>query len=151
MNYYNYFVTKNSQQYSIQKVISKLKTTFQSKKRTVEKNKFYINKKSCLMKGSTISLYCNDMDEPCYIKGVQLQSSADDLQNSFSSKFWKIHRKTLVLESLFNKVVGPKRLHHKYLFMIFAKLLRTPFNKTSSTKKIAMANLSQLSYTKLNK
>ena len=80
MNYYNYFVTKNSQQYSIQKVISKLKTTFQSKKRTVEKNKFYINKKSCLMKGSTISLCCKDIDEPCEIKGVQLQSSADDLQ-----------------------------------------------------------------------
>ena len=87
------------------------------------------------MKGSTISMYCKDMDEPCYIKGVQLQSSADDL----------------VLESLFNKVAGPKRFHHKYLFMIFAKLLRTPFNKTSCTIKIAMANLSQLSYTKLNK
>ena len=130
MNYYNYFVTKKSQQYCIQKVISKLKTTFQNKKRTAEKNKFYINKKSCLMKGSTISLHCKDMDEPYYIKGVQ--SSADDL----------------VLESLFNKVVSPKRLHHKYLFIIFAKLLRTPFNKTSCTIKIAMANLSQLSYTK---
>ena len=45
MNYYNYFVTIKSQQYCIQKVISKLKTTFQNKKRTAEKKKFYINKK----------------------------------------------------------------------------------------------------------
>ena len=89
MNYHNYFVTKKSQQYCIQKVISKLKTTFQNKKRTAEKNKFYINKKSCLMKGSTISLCCKDIDEPCSRPQMIYK-------NSFSSKFCKIHKKTRV-------------------------------------------------------
>ena len=50
-----------------------------------------------------------------------------------SSKFHKIHRKTPVLESLFNKVVGLKacnfiknRLQHG-CFVKFANLLRTSF------------------------
>ena len=86
------------------------------------------------------------MVEPCYIIGVQEQQFADVLQNRCSSKFCKIYRKTPVLESLFNKVAGLKRLRHMYLSMIFAKLLRTSYNKTPCTLKIAMANLSQLLY-----
>ena len=79
-------------------------------------------------------------------KTLQQQSFADVLQSKCSSKL--IHRKTPVLESLLNKVAGLNRLHHKYLSMIFAKPLRTPYNKTPCTIKIAMANLNQLSYTR---
>ena len=88
------------------------------------------------------------MTEPCYIKGVQKHPFADVLQTRCSSKFCKIHRKAHVLVSLFNKVAGLKRLHRKYLSMIFTKLLRAAYNKTPSTIKIAMGNLSQLSYTR---
>ena len=38
---------------------------------------------------------------------------ADVLQNSCSWKFCNIHRKTSLLESLFNKVSGIKRVRHK--------------------------------------
>ena len=72
----------------------------------------------------------------CYIKGVQKQPFADILQNRRPGKFFKIHRKTLVLESIFNKVAGLKGLHHKGFSMIFAKLLTTPYNKTPYTIKI---------------
>ena len=51
-------------------------------------------------------------------------------------KFCKIHRKTPVLESCFNKVAGLNRLHHKRFSMIFAKLLRTLYNETAFTIKI---------------
>ena len=46
------------------------------------------------------------------------------------------------VESFFNKVVGLKRLHQKYLSMAF---LRNSYSKTPCTIKISMANLSQLS------
>ena len=44
------------------------------------------------------------MVESYYIKGFQKQPFADVLQNRCSGKFCKIHRKTHMLESLFNKV-----------------------------------------------
>ena len=93
-------------------------------------------------------MYCKDMVEPCFIKCAQKQPFADVLQNKCFSKFCKIHRKTPVLESLFNKAADLNRLHHNYLSVIFAKLLKTPYNKTPCTIKIAMANVSQLSYTR---
>ena len=77
------------------------------------------------------------MVEPCYIKGIQKQPLADVLQNRCPSKFCKIHRKAPVLESLFNKVVGPTRPHHKCFSMIFEKYLRKLYNKTPFTMKIA--------------
>ena len=46
------------------------------------------------------------MVEPCYIKSAQKQSFADILQNRCPSNFCKTYRKTPVLESLFNQVVG---------------------------------------------
>ena len=58
-----------------------------------------------------ISLYCKDMVKLYYIKGVWKQPFADVLQIKCSWKFCKIHGKTPVLESLFNKVAGLKRLH----------------------------------------
>ena len=77
------------------------------------------------------------MVEPCYIKGVQKQPFADVLRNRCPSKFCKIHRTTPVLESLFNKVAGLTRPHHKCFSMIFEKRLRTPYNKIPYTIKIA--------------
>ena len=44
------------------------------------------------------------MVEPCYIKEIQRQPFPDVLQNRCSWKFCKIHWKTPMLESLFNKV-----------------------------------------------
>ena len=44
------------------------------------------------------------MVEAYYIKGVQKQPFPDVLQNRCSWKVFKIHRKTPMLESLFNKV-----------------------------------------------
>ena len=74
----------------------------------------------------TISLYCKDMVEPYYIESVQKQPFADVLQNRCSWKFCKIHRKTTMLEPLFNKVASLKRLCHKCLPMIFVKFSKTP-------------------------
>ena len=69
-------------------------------------------------------LYCKDIVKPYYIKGVHRVKKlkkkhlfADVLQNCGSSKFCKIHRKIPVLESLFNKLAGIKRAHHKYFPM----------------------------------
>ena len=77
------------------------------------------------------------MVEPCDIKVVQKQPFADILRNRCPWKFCKIHRKTPVSESLFNKVAGPKRLYHKCFSMIFTKLLTKLYNKTPYTIKIA--------------
>ena len=76
------------------------------------------------------------MVEPCYIKGIQKQPLADVLQNRCPRKFCKIRKKTTVLESLFNKVEGLKRLHHKCFSMIFAKHLVTLYNIAAHTIKI---------------
>ena len=58
------------------------------------------------------------------------------LFRSCSLKFRNIHKKTPVLESLFNKVVGreacnfiKKRLQHRCFPMNIAKFLRTPILK----------------------
>ena len=51
--------------------------------------------------------------------------------------FCRIHEKTLVLESFFNKVAGLKRPQHKCFPMIFVKFSRAPYNKTPYTIKIA--------------
>ena len=76
-------------------------------------------------------------EKPYYIKDVQKQPFADVLQNKCSWKFCRIHEKTLVLESFFNKVAGLKRPQHKCFPMIFAKFSRAPYNKTPYTIKIA--------------
>ena len=52
------------------------------------------------------------------------QSFAVVLQNRSSEKFRKFHRKTYLLEPVFNKVVK-NRLQHRCYFEIFAKFLRT--------------------------
>ena len=69
-----------------------------------------------------------------YVFTFQKQSFAEVLQNNCSWKIRKFNRKTLVSESLFNKVAGleacdfiKKRLPHKYFPVKFAKFLRTPF------------------------
>ena len=63
---------------------------------------------------------------------MQKQSLADVLQIRCSYKLFKVHRKTPVLESLFNKVAGlqacnfiKKRLQRKCFPVKFAKFLRT--------------------------
>ena len=68
-----------------------------------------------------------------YIENIE-ESFADVLQNKYSQKFRKFHRKTPVLEFLFNKVAGPKAcnfiknfFHHRYFPMKFAKFLRTAY------------------------
>ena len=68
-------------------------------------------------------LYCKDMVKPYYIKGVQSVKKnhlfAYVLQSSCSWKFYKIHRKTPMLESLFNKFAGMKNVHHNCFPMCF--------------------------------
>ena len=59
-------------------------------------------------------LQINYMVELGYIKGFQKQPFADVLQNSCPWTFCKFHRKAPVFESLFNRVAGLKRLHHKF-------------------------------------
>ena len=66
-------------------------------------------------------------------KKLQRQSFADILQNRSSKKFRKFHRKTAVLESLFNKVAGlktcnfiKKRLQHRCFPAKFEKFSRIP-------------------------
>ena len=44
-----------------------------------------------------------------------------------------------MLASLFNKFAGLKRLHQKCFSMTFVKLLRTPYNETPYTIKLAYA------------
>ena len=70
---------------------------------------------------------------------VQKQPFANFLQNWCSQKFRNIHRKTPVLESLFNKVAGlqvcnfiKKRLQHRYFLLNIAKFLKTAFLKNTS-------------------
>ena len=66
---------------------------------------------------------------------AQKQSSRGVLRKKYSQKFCKIHRKTPVPESLFNKVeifksslfLLKKRLWHRCFPVNFAKFLRTPF------------------------
>ena len=64
----------------------------------------------------------------------QKQPFTDVLQNRHSLKFRNNHTKTLVLESLFNKVAELKgcsfikqRLQHRYFHVNIAKFLRTAF------------------------
>ena len=51
----------------------------------------------------------------------QIKSFAGVLQNSYSYNFSKFHRKTPVLESVFNKFL------HRYIPVKFARFLRTTF------------------------
>ena len=67
-----------------------------------------------------------DMVECCYIQGIQKKPFTDILQSRCPWKFCKIHRRTPVLEPLFYKVAGLQRLHHKFISMIFTKLLGHP-------------------------
>ena len=70
------------------------------------------------------------------IETIPKQSFADVLQNRRSSKFRKCHKKTPVLESLFNKVAdlkGKKRGSNTGVFPIkFVKFFRTPFLQNTS-------------------
>ena len=81
MNYYKYFVTKISEQYSIQKVIAellKLQTPLQNKERT------YFNKVMSFNKVLPyLFLYCKDVSKT-YIEGVQKLWFADVSQNRCS-------------------------------------------------------------------
>ena len=101
MNFYDHFVTKRS-------IIILNTENFHWNAKNIlkqEKNMFKLNLNKVLFnKVLTITWHCKDMVEPYYIKGVQKQPFADILQNRCSWKFCKIHRKTPVLESLFNKV-----------------------------------------------
>ena len=72
--------------------------------------------------------------------GLQKHSSVGVLWKQCSWKFRKIHRKTPVPESLFNKVVGlkpatllKKSLWHRCFSVNFAKFLRTPFLPNTSS------------------
>ena len=80
------------------------------------------------------------MIETFTVKGLsnsfQKRLLADVLQNRRSKKFRNIHRKTLVLESVFNKVAGlkaynfiKKRLQHRCFPVDIAEFLRTSFFK----------------------
>ena len=69
-----------------------------------------------------------------YIGTSQKQSFTNILQNRCSLKFGKFHRKTPVLDPLFNKVAGLKTrnliketLQRRYFSVKFAKFLRTLF------------------------
>ena len=69
----------------------------------------------------------------------QKQLFADILQNRCSKNFCNIHRKTIALESFFNKFTGPspatllkKRLQDWCFPWKIAKLLRTTFLKNTS-------------------
>ena len=73
-----------------------------------------------------------------YIGTSQKQSFTNILQNRFSLKFGKFHRKTPVLDPLFNKVAGlktrnliKKTLQGRYFSVKFAKFLRTSFLLTA--------------------
>ena len=65
---------------------------------------------------------------------VRRWSIVDVLQNGCSSKIRKFHRKTHLLESLFNRVTVlrpcnfiKKKLQHRWFSLKFAKFLRSPF------------------------
>ena len=67
------------------------------------------------------------------------QLFVDVLQNGCSHKFRKIHRKTPLLESLFNKVAdrlagnfNKNRLQRSCFLMNFAKFFRTTFSQNTS-------------------
>ena len=69
-----------------------------------------------------------------YRANIQKQSFADVLQNKCSWKFWKIHRKKKVLQSLFTKVAGlrvkdfiKRRLQYKALSCTIWKFPRMTF------------------------
>ena len=68
-----------------------------------------------------------------YIYEIQKQQPEAFCKKRFSKIFRKFHRKTPVLESLFNKVAGlqgcnfiRKRLQHRGFPVKFAKFFRTP-------------------------
>ena len=56
----------------------------------------------------------------------QMQSFAGVLQNSYCYKFRKFHKKTLLLESLFNSFL------HRCIPVKFARFLRTTFLQSTS-------------------
>ena len=94
--------------------------------------KKYFKRLVCQMKHS--HSYYQQIPYTKYFKR-QKQPFADDLQNRCSKRFCNIHRKTPVLESLFNNVPGlkvcnfiRKRLHHRcFLVVNIAKFLGTAF------------------------
>ena len=76
---------------------------------------------------------------PSILLKLKKQPFVDVLQNRCSQKFRKFHRKTPVLESLFNKAAGlkacnfiKKRLEHRCFPVKFAKFLRTTFLQNTS-------------------
>ena len=76
--------------------------------------------------------YCKVFKNSFFIEHLQKQSFADVLQNSCSKKFCKLHRKALVLQSLFKKLAAEglqfikKRHQHRCFSVKFAKFLRPP-------------------------
>ena len=77
--------------------------------------------------------YCKVFKNSFFKEHLQKQSFADTPQNRYSSKFRKLHRKALVLESLFEILqaqglqLHKKRLQHSYFPVKFSKFLRIPF------------------------
>ena len=76
-----------------------------------------------------IKIYSNTFQRFLFIT----EHLSDVLRNRSCQKFCNIHRKTPVLESLFNKVPGLKvcnfiktKLQHRYFPVKFAKSLTTP-------------------------
>ena len=67
---------------------------------------FWGTKKKCENKNSTKLFSLSTGLGRGGLNRVQKQSFADVLQNGCSKKFYNIHKKTLVLESLFNKAAG---------------------------------------------
>ena len=80
--------------------------------KTFQNKKEYVLIKCILNTFLLHILCCKDMIKPYYIKGVQGVKKTPSVGRSCSWKFCKIHRKATVFESLFNKVVGVKRVHH---------------------------------------
>ena len=72
--------------------------------------------------------YCSKLQS---VYNCKLQKQPPDLfyQNRCSWKFCKIHGKTPVPESFFNKATG---LWHRYFSVNFAKFLSTPFLQNTS-------------------
>ena len=128
MDCYNYFVTKRSLNNALYRKFSlNCKQHLKTRKEHVEIKCFF-------NKVLTISLYCKDMVEPYYIKGVQKQLFTYVLQNRCSWKFCKIHRKTPMLELIFNKLAHVLSFD---LCEIFKKtyFLINPQNKTLFLRK----------------
>ena len=115
-------------EYCMEYCIIKLRRTFQNKKRTCFNKTYSYNK-------SFFQIYIQ--------QGYGRTFTSKGFRSNRSQVFYKID----ALENLAkftgkhlcwrHKVAGLKRLHHNCFSIIFAKLLRAPYNNTTYTIKIA--------------